>query len=282
MTLKHIKELLQTSIGTEGSLLIPRKIYDTIIDEAEKNLVPRSEAAYFFGQSDIPGSSIDLDLLTPNSLDVREIAEGAEIWNDATAYTNLNLKPIKYGTAIRITREMLEDGKWNLLEHAARIAGRRLAENETSLIFTALTGAANTVAGGAAITITNINRARQYLLDSDYFPTTMLAGVEATTDISNIDTFAEWDKFGNREMQERGMVGMIYGMKLYTISTNAGWTSTTSFVLDREHAYAIAEKRAISLENFELPLYDMSGATVTQRLRVRLVRSSAVARITSS
>ena len=36
--LQYVKELLATGAGTEGSLLIPRRIYDTIIDEALKVL----------------------------------------------------------------------------------------------------------------------------------------------------------------------------------------------------------------------------------------------------
>ena len=60
-SMKYVKELLNTDLGTEGQLLIPRKIYDTLIQEVDKNLIPRSEAALLFGPGDIPGSSIDVD-----------------------------------------------------------------------------------------------------------------------------------------------------------------------------------------------------------------------------
>ena len=112
---QHVNEFLQTSTGTEGSLLIPKKIMDTLIAEVEKSLIPRSEAAIYNGPAQIPGSSIDVDLETPDSMDVRLIGEGAEFVVDAPAYTSTNLKPVKYGVALRITREMLEDAKWNLL-----------------------------------------------------------------------------------------------------------------------------------------------------------------------
>ena len=111
--LKYVQELLSTALGTEGQLLIPRKIYDTLIEEVDKVLIPRSEAALYFGPGDIPGSSIDVDKVTPNTMDVRVVGEGAQIPIDQVKYTSQNLKPLKYGISIIITKEMMEDAKWN-------------------------------------------------------------------------------------------------------------------------------------------------------------------------
>jgi len=218
-------------------------------------------------------------------MDVRKVAEGAEIPLDQVEYTSINFKPPKYGVAIRITREMLEDAKWNLLQHNIKVAGKRFAEKETSLILTALDGAANTVSGGAALTIANIVSAMQNLEDSDYAATTMLAGMEVCADLRQIDTFVEADKMGNRDMLARGMVGIIYGMKVLKFSTNAAPSTTYSkyaYVFDNSQAYAIAEKRPVTLKGFELETYDMQGAVLTQRIQVKLLRSSAVSNITTS
>jgi HK97 family phage major capsid protein len=281
--LKQIKELLSTDLGTEGQLLIPRKIFDTLIEEVDKKLIPRSEAALFFGPSDIPGSSIDVDLVTPRKLDVRFTAEGTEVPLDQTEYTSFNLKPEKYGVSIRITRELLEDGKWNLLQHNIKTAGKRFAENENSLIISdALDNASNTVAGGAAITIANLTRAMQYLEDEDYEATSLFVGMEVLNDLRNIDTFVEANKVGNTEMLNMGFLGTIYGMNVMKVSTNAGMTTTTAYVTDKAHAYVIAEKRPITIENFDLPTFDLSGAVITHRLKVRHIRAEAIAKITTS
>ena len=280
--MKFVKELLGTSIGTEGSLLIPRKIHDTLIEEVDKVLIPRSEAALYFGPGDIPGSSIDINRVTVDQMDVRVVPEGAEIPLDQTEYTNLNVKPTKYGVAIRITRELLEDGKWNLLDHNIKIAGRRFAEQENSLVVTALDGAANTVTGGAAITIANITRAMQYLEDSDYTATTFIVGNEVLNDLRNIDTFVEANRVGNTEMLTRGFLGNIYGMNVIRVSTNAGMTTTSSYVTDKNHAYIIAEKRPVTVENFDLPVYDLSAASITQRIAVSALRTSSIAKITTT
>lgn len=279
---KYIKELLSTAKGTEGTLLLPRKIYDTIIEEVKKALIPREEAAIYIGPDSIPGSSVDLNLVTPNTMDVRLIGEGAEIPMDQVDYTNSNLKPLKYGVAIRITRELLEDAQWDLLQHNLGYAGRRMAENENSLIVTALDGADNTVSGGATITIANITRAIQYLEDNDFHATSFAVGYEVLNDLRNLDTFVEYQKLGTREAFEQGYAGMVYGMKVIPVSTNAGMTTTSSYVYDKSWSFVMAEKRPVTVENFELPSHDMSAAVVTQRIVVAELRGTAAAKITTT
>jgi len=281
--MEHIKSFLGTGNATEGSLLIVKKIFDTLIPEVDKALIPRSEAAIFAGAGDIPGSSLDVDLEVENSMDVREVGEGSEIYLDNQEYTSFNIKPKKYGVTVRITNELLEDGKWNLLERNVRTAGKRMAENENSLIITnALDNATNTVSGGAAVTIGNITRAMQYLEDADYEPTTYFVGNEVLNDLRNIDTFVEADKVGNTDMIQKGFQGVLYGMNVIRVSTNAGMTTTTSYVTDKDHAYMIAEKRSITVDNFMLNGFDMSAASVTQRIAARHVKAGAIAKITSS
>ena len=280
--LQYIKELLTTSLGTQGDLLIPRKIYDVLIDESAKALIPRSEAGWYFGPGDIPGSSIDLDLVSENTLDVRRIAEAGEIGLDRVSYSVTNIAPNKYGVAIRITREMLEDAKWNLLQHNVMIAGRRFAENENALVVVALDSAANTITGGAAITVPNITRAIQYLDDADKEATTFAVGFEVLNDLRNIDSFTDYLKIGNTDMMTKGFLGNIFAMNVIKVSTNAGMTTTSSYVFDNKFAYAIAEKRTITVENFELPTYDMSGAVITQRITVAAVRTNSITKITTT
>lgn len=282
MAYTFLRELLDTGKGTEGTLLIPRRIYPTLIEESEKALIPRELAALYLGPSAVPGSSIDINRVVENKLDVRLVGEGAEFPLDQTEYNNLNVRPLKYGVAIRITREMMEDSQFDLLQHNLMIAGRRFAENENSLVVTALETAANTVSGGAAITIANITRAMQFLDDADKTPTDFITGMEVLNDLRNIDTFVEFQKVGNTEMLQRGFLGTIYGMNVVKVSTNAGMTATTSYVLDRAYAYVIVEKRPITVEQFELPTFDMHGAVLSQRIAVSALRTNAIARITTS
>ncbi len=284
--MKYVEELLQTSAGVEGQLLIPRKIHNTLIDEVDKVLIPRSEAALYFGPADIPGSSIDVDLITPDAMKVRVVGEGAESIIGAPAYTSFNMKPVKYGVAIRITSEMLEDSKWNLLQQSIRTTGKRFAENETNLILSnALDNATNTVTGGAAISIANITRGMQYLDDKDYTPTTFFVGMEVINDLRNIDTFVEYQKVGNTDMMQRGFLGTMYGLNVIKFSTNVAPSAIYSkyaYITDKQHAYAIAEKRTVTIRNFDLPVNDMSAANITQRITVRELEANAICKIITS
>ena len=278
---KYVRELLDTGKGTEGQLLIPRMIHDVLIDEVSKALIPRSEAAFYIGPASIPGSSYDIDLVVENKLDVRVIAEGAEIFLDQTEYTSTNVKPLKYGVGIRITKELMEDSKWNLLAHNLKVAGKRFAENENTLVIAQFDTTSLTTAGSGAITIADITASMQQLEDKDYQPTTFFVGVEILKDLRNIDTFTEADKVGNREMLETGFIGRIFGMNVMKVSTNAGMTSAYAYIIDNTEAYCIVEKRPITVENFGLPAFDMQAASVTQRIAVKVLRGNAISKITT-
>lgn len=281
--LKMIHELLSTGTGSEGSLLIPKKIFSTLIEEVEKSLIPRSEAAMFFGPGDIPGASIDVNLVNPNSSDVRLVGEGAEIPLDNDEYSSFNVKPDKYGVTIRITRELMEDSQFNLLAQNIRKMGKRFAEKENELIISqALDNASTTVTGGAALTIPDITEGMQGLEDNDYESTTMFIGTEVLNDLRNIDTFVEANKVGNTDMIKKGFQGVLYGMNVIKVSTNAGMTNTTSYITDKSQAYGLFVKREMTLENYDLEQYDMSAASITMRLRARHIRAQAIAKITTS
>ena len=277
----EIKEYLTTGAGTEGSLLIEKKIYDTLIEAVQKKLVGRALAAIYIGPDGIPGSSVDVDTVDPDSMAVIRVAEGAAVPIETVGYSSSNFKPAKYGVRPLITKEMQEDAKWDLIAHNIMVAGKEMAENEDSLIITALDSAANTVTGGATVTIANITRAMQYLEDSDYAPTDLVVGPEVANDLRNIDTFVEADKLGSREMLESGFIGRLYGMTVHLISANI-ITTTTAYVLDKSHAFVIAEKRPVTIEQYDDATHDLSGVVVTQRITVGALRTSAIAKITST
>jgi HK97 family phage major capsid protein len=281
-----IRELLTTSAGTEGSLLIEKKIFDTLIESVKKRLIGRQLAAYVIGPDGIPGSSVDVNLVTPDSMRVFAVAEGAAIPLDAPAYTSINLKPLKYAVRIAITKEMMEDGKWNMLENALMYAGREMAENEDNLIIAdALDNAASTQSGGATLAISDITTAMLGLENNDYKATDLIMGYECLSDLRNIDTFVEANKLGTREMLETGYLGTLFGMKCWQFSTNVAPSSTYAkyaYIIDKDHAFVIAEKRPVTVENYDDKTFDLSGAVVTQRIKVSYLRTAAIYKITTS
>jgi len=285
MAFEKIKEYISTGDGVPGTLLIPKLIMPELIAEQVKALIPREVAAKVWAPAQIQGSTFTVNLVTQNTGLVRPVGEGAEVPLSNLDFSTVTFNPVKYGIAVRLTREMMEDAQFDLMRENIQMAGRRFAENENKLILTALDGGANTVAGGTAITIANITQAILNLHNSDFMPTDLLIGYEVLSDLQNIDTFVEFQKVGNTEMLQRGFIGTIYGMNVTAFSTNAAPSTTYAkyaYVLDRSKAYGIAIKRDISMEQVTLPTYDMEGAVLTQRLDVKLLRSAAVSVITTS
>lgn len=283
MATNHIKQALNRDLGTEGSLLLPKKIFGTIVEEAEKRLIPREAAALYFGPEQIPGPSIDVNLEDPNTGTMRPWAEGSAVNLDNGTYSSFNMKPVKYGAGLKITRELMEDSQFPLLERQVRLFGKRAAENENSLIISdALDNAGNTVAGGATVTHANFVRAVQYLEDNDYELTHWFLGTEVMADVRNTDLYTEYDKAGDADIIKTGYRGVILGGQVVRVSTNAGMTTTTAYGIDREHAYAIAEKRRLTIEKFNMPQWDMEAAVLSHRFKARHVRANAIVKITSS
>lgn len=279
---KLIREDLRTGIGTEGSLLIPDQIHGTLLPEYEKALLPREMAALYIGPGMIKGSDYNINLETVNVMDVRQVGEGSEIPLETPEYSNVNIKPLKYGLRINITSEMEEDSQFALLPRAVVIAALRFAENENSLVITALDGAANTVSGGSAVTLANATRAIQYLEDSDAVSTDWIVGAEVAKDLRDINSLFEADRSGGNSVLNSSFVTSIYGMRVWKVSSNAGMTATSSYVIDRKHAYAITEKRALTVRDYDLATHDLRGVALTHRIAIALLRSTAVAKITSS
>ena len=282
--MRKINEYISTTDGTPGTLLIPKLIMPTLIEEVEKALIPREMAAIVWGPSQISGSSFTVDLETPNTLDVRETGEGAEVALDNIDFSTVTFTPKKYGVAIRITREMIEDSQFELLQRNIKTAGKRFAENETNLILGALDTAGATTAGGASLTISNIAESMFDVEDNDFEPTDFLAGNEQVQDLRNIDTFVEANKAGNTEMMNTGFIGTIFGLNVARFSTNAGANAvaTSGYIFDRSEAYAIAISRELTVENTTLPTFDMEGAVITQRIDVQALRTNAISKITTS
>ena len=282
--MQKIQELLTTGTGTEGTLLIVRKIADTLVEDVMATLIPRTYAAFVYGPADIPGSSIDVNTEDLNSLTVEVVAEGAEIPMGNPAFSTFNVKPKKVAIRPQITREMIEDGKFNLIQLSIKRATAKLAEYENTRVVAALDGAQNTVSGGTAISVANITRAMQYLDDDRFKPRVLIIGPEVANDIRNLSAFSAAYEYGNNSQVINGLVGKIFGMDVIMVSVGGqtGYTTTTAYVCDPEYGYVIAEKRPVTMEMFSDTIHDMEGVVVSQRIETATLRSRAIAKITTS
>lgn len=270
-----------SSTTASGGLTIPKALYGQLIDAVRNNLVWAPLAAISLGPNDIPGSSVDIDLESESNpgIDMVQVAEGAEFPTMALSLETINVKPVKYAVRLPITVEMLEDGKWNLLERAVNVAGYKAAKKIDSLIIDQIdSNAGNTTSGGASITVANILAARKNLKDNQYAPTDFVVGTEVESDLLQIDIFVQADKSGVTN-PSRNLLGRIYGMNVW-VSDNQ--TSTSSYVIDRNEAFYTAMKRALTIKNFDEVWKDIRNAVASMRYKAGVLRSNAIAKITTS
>jgi hypothetical protein len=280
--MKQLREFITTGMGTEGSLLIVKTIYDTLIEEVAKKQIPEDVVAIWLDAGSIPGSSIDVDLVTPDSMDVREVAEGGPFPIDVVKYETFNMKPKKVGVQCTITKEMVEDGKWDLIDHHAKVAGVRMAEYFTDRVINdALENATSSTTSVASMDVATITRAMQYLEDLDYTPTDIFMGPTVVNDIRNLDAFADAAVHGTDEMQRTGMIGQIYGVNVHVISARL-INTLYAYMIDRAHAIIVAEKRPVTVENYDQVTHDLSGLVVSRRIKVRYLRADAIVKMVTT
>ena len=270
-----------TAGSSTGSYLIPRTLYNQLQRAVRKKLVLRALVSKVIGPSSIPGSSIDIPLQTKDSMEVHRVGEGAVIPLDVESYSGFNLKPIKYGVRIMITKEMQEDSLFGVMDLNVQTAGYELADNEEALIIATLdTGSGQSDStrvanSNATLPVTDITEAMQGVEEENFTPTHMVIGVEVANDIRNLDLFTEAQKAGINDPSKR-LIGTIFGMKVI-VSNNV--SAKYAYIIDRNYALIGAEKRPVTIERYFDAARDTSFAVATQRIVYRYLRSGAIARI---
>jgi len=283
-----IKELLTRDAGTEGSLLIQKKIYDTLISPPLRKRIGRNKAAFIVGPSSIPGSSVDVDLTTAQTMKVNKIAEGGAVPIKVVDHTSINIRPHKYGCRPLVTKEMQEDGKWDLILYNIGQAGLEMGYNEDKIIIqNALDSASsdNAVSTGGALGYQDMGTVKKSLRENDFEPDTFFVGPKVLNDMENIDSYMEANKIGDSGNMKNGLAGRLRGMNVHLFSPNVAPSSTytnIAYAIDSANAFFLAEKRPITIEKYDDVTHDLSGVVVTQRFAASYLRPLAMAKITTT
>lgn len=277
--MQRLQEILTRSAEDET---IESEIYDVLIQSVKANLVATNLLAIRIGREGIPGDSVTIDLTDKNVQLVHEIGEAAEVPLEIGTISSFTLKPKKYGLRPLITKEMMEDGKFDLMQYNLQEAGYQMARRLDGLLLAQIeagdSAASNTVSGGTAITVANMNTAIYNLENADYNATDLVISPAVAMDIRNIDTFVEADKAGVTN-PSKGLLGKIFGM---TVWQSTQVTANYAYVIDRQHALALAEKRPITIERYDDVTRDLSGVVITARWDMRYLRDGACAVITTT
>jgi len=278
------KDAFSATAGSSGgSYLIPRTLYSELIKDVKKNLILRALAAKVIGPGSIKGSSIVLTLQTKDSMQSARVSEGGEVPLDVESYSSFTLTPYKYGIRIMITKEMIEDSMWDVMAMNVSTAAFELADNEESLIIAELdtgsgeTGGTRVANSNATLPFTDVTAAMQGLEEEYHTATDMICGIEVVNDLRNLDELNSKD-YGDNAISKK-LVGRLWGMNIL-VSNNV--SAKYAYVIDRDHAFIIAEKRPVTIERYFDAARDTNFAVVTQRVAFRYLRPGAIARIVTT
>jgi len=250
------------------------KVLDVIWEAAKPNLVGR-ELAVVVAQ-DVPILKVPRAKLSK----AYEVAEGAEIPVGTEDYDSVTLTPKKYGVRPLISREMVEDAEWDIIEYQLAEAGRAMADLETEKIITQMTSdAGNTVAAGTSGTLAYndvVNILKECLTDN-FTPDALAVHPSELADLLKDTAIQKAMEWGGPAVAPSGKVANLLGMKVL-VSTKV--SSGTALVVDSKHAGVLFIRRDITAEDYEDPVKDLAGVAVTSRRAYATLRTDAIGKIT--
>ena len=267
---KRLAELLLSDVSQATA-----KVLDVVWEAAKPNLIGR-ELAVVVAQ-DLPSLKVPRAKLSK----AYEIAEGAEIPVATEDYDSVTLTPKKYGVRPLISKEMIEDAEWDVIEYQLAEAGRAMADLETEKIISEMiSDAGNSVAAGTGGTLAYadvVNILKECLID-DFTPDTLAIHPSEFADLLKDAAIQKAMDWGGPAVAPTGRIANLLGMRVL-VSTKV--TSGTALVMDSKHAGVLFIRRDVTVEEYEDPVKDLAGVAVTARWIYDTLRSNAIGKVTN-
>lgn len=250
------------------------KVLDTVWEAAKPQLIGR-ELAVVIAQ-DAPLIKVPRAKISK----AFEVAEGAEIPVGTEDYDSVTLTPKKYGVRPLISREMVEDAEWDVIEYQLTEAGRAMADLETETIITQMiSDAGNSVGAGTGGTLAYsdvVNIVKECLIDG-YTPDIIAIHPGELADLLKDTAIQKAMEWGGEAVAPSGQIARLLGMRVL-VSTKV--TSGTALVVDSKHAGVLFIRRDITAEDYEDPVKDLAGVAITSRWAYTTLRTEAIGKIT--
>lgn len=250
------------------------KVLDIVWEAAKPKLIGRQLAIVI--AQDAPIIKIPRAKLSK----AYEVAEGAEIPIASEQYDNITLTPKKYGVRPLISREMVEDAEWDVIEYQLAEAGRAIADIETEKIITQMiSDAGNSVSAGTSGTLayTDVVNILKECLTDGYTPDALAVHPSELADLLKDTAIQKAMEWGGQAVAPTGQIAILLGMQVY-VSTKV--PSGTALVVDSKHAGVLFIRRDITTEEYEDPVKDLAGVAVTSRWAYATLRPDAIGKIT--
>jgi len=280
----RVRELL-VSEAIESTTLIQTEMYNTVLAGAEPVKCMRQALPIISAKS----NTLRVPLGEAGTY-AGEVAEGAEIPIDVQDYTYRDFTIRKYGVRPLITKEMVEDGLYDVVALEVQKAGARIENKINQAALSAIlqnSGNSADCGGSGGTPVAKLaeaiaaNQTDGYnsnciILHPGMVGAVMSAFTSVATSIGDAIT-------------RGGMVGTLLGCPIYTTGVTDesatytwGWGVNDyigGLVINRENAGAIAMRRDITVQRYEDPIRDLVGMGVTARFGCNYFFADAIARV---
>jgi HK97 family phage major capsid protein len=221
-----------------------------------------------------------------------KVAEGAKIEIDTQEYTKQDITIDKYGVRPLITNELIEDALFDVVELELEKAGARM-ENALNrqVLYQMVQGTykfdSNTVnPAGPHVAITDIARLVGEIKKDNYIPDTLILHPTAEAWLLQDSNLAYVSYAGGPGALRQGDVGKtIMGLKPYvctaTDAASPTWDDTTAasdvtgLVLSKRDAAVICMRRDLTIEQYDDPIHDLIGISLTMRFGTDVLQENA-------
>ena len=280
--LMQVKELLLTE-AVESTTLIQSEAHATVMEGSEPSICLRRALPTVQMKSRTMNWTVgETGTYAP------EVAEATDIPIDNQDYDTVEFVARKYGVRPLITKELIEDGLFNVAEIEMRKAGRRVENRLNQNGITELIDSAGLEhdTAGTNQGIKAIASAVSKVRAAGFNPDTLIMHPSAEAVV--LQEFVPTNYYPTEAIVNTGMVPNILGLKSFTCGVTKNGTQEWDYdtggdigmvVYDSVAAAAIGMRRDVTVENFDDPIKDMVGMTVTSRFDVEVIIANATCRV---
>ncbi len=281
---KVIKEYL-TSEALEGSDLIANEVGATILNGQQY----ASDVRNIFPSETISGNSYNWPTGEAGLKPMPKVSEGAEIKDDEEEYGSRAFTIEKHGSKARITTEMIDDARVNMIERELRNLGVRTGLTYADEIIKSLLDNAgnekdlagsNLDSAGLLSTKALLRGEPSYTATHAILHPELMSKLESDSKVTYVMNYGAMNTVS-------GEMPKLFGMKLVefdygTVSTNKTWGFAANdeigaIVINAEMAGGFVINRNLRIENYKDPIKDLKGLVGTIRFDAQYLTANAIA-----
>jgi len=281
-TLMRVKELLLTE-AIESTTLIQAEAHNTVMEGSEPSVCVRD------AMDTVPMKSNTMNWTTGETgTYAPEVPEATDFPIRNQDYGTVPFVAKKYGDRPLISNELIEDGLFAIAELELKKSGRRIENRINQNGITELIDSAGLEhdCNGSNWGIKAVASAVSKVRAAGFNPDTLIMHPSAEAVV--LQEFVPTNYYPTEKIVDTGMVPNILGLKTYTCGVTKNGTQEWDYdtnadigmvVYDSAAAIAIGMRRDITIENYNDPIKDMVGMTVSARFDIEVIIANAACRI---